>query len=148
MTEITRRTFWTMAAAAVLALAALAGASAQGMMSKFSATLNGASEVPPVMTAATGKATITLDKATKMLTWEITYSGLSGDAKAAHFHGPAAAGANAGVALPIPVGPSPMKGSATLTDAQMADLEAGKWYINIHTAAHGGGEVRGQVTGM
>ncbi|HKO09632.1 MAG TPA: CHRD domain-containing protein [Alphaproteobacteria bacterium] len=115
------------------------------MATKLSATLNGASEVPPVTTAATGKAALTLDKGTKMLSWEISYSGLSGDATAAHFHGPAVAGANAGVEVPIPVGPSPMKGSATLTDAQMADFLGGKIYINIHTAANKGGEIRGQV---
>jgi len=145
MSRITRRAFWTMAAVAALAIGALSSSLAQGMMTKMTASLNGASEVPPVATAATGKATLTLDKATKMLSWEISYRGLRGDAKAAHFHGPAAAGANAGVEVPIPVGPSPMKGSATLTDAQMADFLGGKIYINIHTAAHGSGEIRGQV---
>jgi hypothetical protein len=40
---------------------------------------------------------------------------------------------------------SPAKGTATLTDAQAADLQAGRWYINIHTAANRGGEIRGQV---
>ena len=81
-----------------------------------------------------------------MVSWEISYSGLTGPAAAAHFHGPAAAGANAGVEVPIPVGPSPMKGSATLTDAQLADFVGGKIYINIHTAANKGGEIRGQLT--
>ena len=71
-----------------------------------------------------------------------------GDAKAAHFHGPAAPGANAGVEVPIPVGPSPMKGTATLTDAQMADFLGGKIYVNIHTEANKGGEIRGQLTAM
>jgi hypothetical protein len=47
--------------------------------------------------------------------------------------------------VPIPVGASPMKGSAVLTDAQVADLLAGKYYINIHTAANQAGELRGQV---
>ena len=42
--------------------------------------------------------------------------------------------------------PSPLKGEATLTDAQAADLQAGKYYFNIHTAANKGGEIRGQVT--
>jgi hypothetical protein len=56
------------------------------------------------------------------------------------------AGANAGVVVPI-TGPlvSPIKGSAVLTAAQAADLMAGKWYVNVHTAANPGGEVRGQV---
>ena len=56
-------------------------------------------------------------------------------------------GANAGVAVPIPnVAASPAQGSATLTDAQAADLVAGRYYINIHTAANPAGEIRGQVT--
>ena len=58
----------------------------------------------------------------------------------------AEAGKNAGVAVPIPnVASSPVEGSATLTDAQAADLMAGKYYINVHTAANPGGEIRGQV---
>jgi hypothetical protein len=64
----------------------------------------------------------------------------------AHIHGPAAVGANAGVVVPFkaPV-TSPITGTATLTDAQMADLEAGKYYANVHTAANPGGEIRGQL---
>jgi CHRD domain len=97
--------------------------------------------------AATGNATVTYDTASKQVTWRITYSGLSGTPTAAHFHGPAQPGANAGVAVPIPnPATSPIQGSATLTDAQAADLLAGRYYINIHTAANPPGEVRGQVT--
>ena len=74
-------------------------------------------------------------------------AGLSGPATAAHFHGPAETGKNAGVAVAIPnATSSPVEGSATLTDAQAADLIAGKYYVNIHTAANPGGEIRGQVT--
>src|ERR1043166_202831 len=69
-------------------------------------------------TAATGNAAVTYDTASKQVTWRITYSGLSGTPTAAHFHGPAAPGVNAGVAVPIPnVATSPVQGSATLTDA-------------------------------
>jgi hypothetical protein len=76
----------------------------------------------------------------------MTYMGLTGPATAAHFHGPAAAGANAGVAVPIGQPPSnPATGTVTLTDAQMKDLEDGKWYANVHTAANKGGEIRGQM---
>ena len=97
--------------------------------------------------AATGNATVTYDTASKQVTWRITYSGLSGNPTAAHFHGPAQPGANAGVAVPIPnVAASPAQGSATLTDAQAADLLAGRYYVNIHTAANPAGEIRGQVT--
>jgi hypothetical protein len=64
----------------------------------------------------------------------------------AHFHGPAEPGKNAGVAVPFKDPASGAEGSATLTDAQAADLMAGKYYINVHTAANPGGEIRGQVT--
>ena len=108
------------------------------------ATLSGASEVPPTASSATGtlQASITND----VLTWTVTYSGLSGPVTGAHFHGPAMAGANAAVVVPFTGSlASPIKGTATLTAAQMADLMAGKWYVNLHTAASPGGEIRGQV---
>lgn len=112
----------------------------------FRATLNGASEVPPVTTPGTGAATARLDTATKMLTWTVNYSGLSGPATAGHIHGPAASGANAGVLVPFSGNlASPINGSATLTDAQISDLEAGRTYVNLHTAAHPPGEIRGQL---
>jgi hypothetical protein len=80
------------------------------------------------------------------LTWSVEYSGLSGPATAAHIHGPADPGADAGVVVPFNGNlASPIKGSATLTDTQIAQLEAGKWYVNIHTAANKGGEIRGQL---
>ena len=115
----------------------------------FKADLNGASEVPPVTTAGKGSATASLNTATKMLTWSVDYSGTSGPVTAGHIHGPAAPGANAGVLVPLAGNPAslanPIKGSATLTDAQISDLEAGRAYINLHTDANKGGEVRGQL---
>lgn len=113
---------------------------------KFTAALDGAQQNPPVTTDAKGTAEVSYDTDTKTLSWTVEYSGLSGDAAAGHFHGPAAKGANAGVAVPFEGSvASPIKGSAVLTDAQAADLQAGKYYINIHTAANKGGEIRGQV---
>ena len=113
---------------------------------KMKATLDGKSETPPNTSAGKGTADIDYDAASKKLTWKLTYSGLSGPATAAHFHGPAEAGKNAGVAVAIPnATTSPNEGSATLTDAQAADLMAGKYYVNVHTAANPGGEIRGQV---
>ena len=115
----------------------------------FKADLNGASEVPPVTTAGKGSATASLNTATKMLTWSVDYSGMSGPVTAGHIHGPAAPGANAGVLVPLAGNPAslanPIKGSATLTDAQISDLEAGRAYINLHTDANKGGELRGQL---
>jgi hypothetical protein len=109
------------------------------------ASLAAATEVPPNDSTGTGTVTVTFDTATKKLSWEGTYSGLSGPATAGHFHGPAEPGKNAGVAVPITASSSPFQGSADLTEAQAADLMAGKWYVNIHTEAHKGGEIRGQV---
>jgi CHRD domain len=112
----------------------------------FKADLNGASEVPPVTTAGKGSATASLNTATKMLTWTVDYSGMSGPVTAAHIHGPAAPGTNAGVLVPLGANlANPIKGSATLTDAQISDLEAGQTYINLHTADNKGGEIRGQL---
>ena len=114
-------------------------------MVKMTATLDAAQEVPPNDSAGKGTADVTFDTESKKLDWTIEYSGLTGDASAAHFHGPADAGANADVAVPIEDPKSGAKGSATLTDAQATDLMAGKYYINVHTAAHPDGEIRGQV---
>ncbi len=114
----------------------------------FTATLSAADEVPANDSKGVGTVSATLDTATKAFEYTVTYSGLTGPASMAHFHGPAMAGANAGPVLPVPaaaVAANPIHGTATLTDAQVADLTAGKWYFNIHTAAHGGGEVRGQL---
>ena len=131
---------------ATLTLGAAVALAGPAFADKMKATLDGKSEVPPVTSAATGTADLDYDPASKKLTWTVTYGGLSGPATAAHFHGPAEAGKNAGVAVAIPnAGTSPVSGSATLTDAQAADLVAGKYYINIHTAANPGGEIRGQV---
>jgi hypothetical protein len=132
---------------ATLALGATVAFAVPAFADKMKATLDGKSEVPANTSAGTGTADLDYDTASKKLSWKITYSGLSGPATAAHFHGPAAAGANAGVAVAIPnAGTSPVEGNATLTDAQAADLMAGKYYINVHTAANPGGEIRGQVT--
>jgi hypothetical protein len=110
------------------------------------ATLSSASEVPPNSSTGTGTLEAKVDEGNKLLTWTVTYSGLTGPATGGHFHGSAMAGSNAPVALPLSGSlASPIKGSATLTPAQMADLMAGRWYVNLHTAANPGGEIRGQV---
>ena len=134
---------WLVAAAAVACLgASLTPSSAETM--KMKAALSGKSEVPPNGSAATGSVDVSYDTASKRLTWTGTYSGLTGPATAAHFHGPAEEGKNAPVMIPSPQA-SPISGSATLTDAQAAELTAGRTYFNIHTAANPGGEIRGQV---
>jgi hypothetical protein len=131
---------------ATLALGAAFAFSGPAVAEKMTIMLDGASEVPPNTSPGKGTADVDYDPATKKLSWKLTYSGLTGPATAAHFHGPAEAGKNAGVAVAIPgATSSPAEGSATLTDAQAADLTGGKLYINVHTAANPGGEIRGQV---
>lgn len=130
---------------------ALAGCAQDSTMTSntktFTANLNGAQEVPAVPGSGAGKATFTLNTATKMLSYTVTYSGLSGPAMASHIHGPAAAGANAAPYIPFcaPCG-NPITGSTQITDAQIADMTAGKTYVNIHTPKNKGGEIRGQIT--
>jgi hypothetical protein len=109
------------------------------------ADLKGTNEVPPNASPASGHAEATLDTDTKVLTYKVTYADLTGPALGAHFHGPGEAGKNAGIALPFKVTPSPIEGTATLTDNQVTDLLAGQWYANVHTAANPGGELRGQM---
>jgi CHRD domain len=118
-------------------------------MVNFKADLKAASEVPPNDSKGSGSVTATYDTASKKLTYKGSYSGLTGPATAAHFHGPAEPGNNAAVQIPVfsdATAKSPFEGEATLTDAQGSDLMTGKWYFNIHTAANKGGEIRGQVT--
>jgi hypothetical protein len=137
----------TKAVFATLALATTVAFAGPAFAEKFKAALDGKSEVPPTASAGSGTADIDYDPASKKLSWKLTYTGLSGPAKAAHFHGPADPGKNAGVVVAIPgATSSPAEGSATLTDAQAADLESGKLYVNVHTEANPGGEIRGQVT--
>ncbi|HYE01402.1 MAG TPA: CHRD domain-containing protein [Alphaproteobacteria bacterium] len=149
-------------AAALVAAAVLAGcaqtaeqkpaapaAAAQPAGQKFTAQLSGAQEVPPVPGSAAGSADVTYNPSTKILTWKVSMTGLSGEAQAAHFHGPAGPGQNAGVMLPLaPKGMklgNPIQGSAELKDDVAKALQAGQLYINIHTAANPNGELRGQV---
>jgi hypothetical protein len=132
---------WT-AAASIFAAGAASAATLH-----FSTTLKGSEEVPAHAVPGTGKVSASLDTTTKVFSYKVTYSGLTGPATMAHFHGPAAAGANAPPVVPVPATSlaNPMAGTATLTDDQIADLKAGKWYFNIHTAANPGGEIRGQL---
>lgn len=123
----------------------LAGTSASAEMVRMSATLRSAGEAGGTASPGTGRLAVSYDTATKQLTWEGTYSGLTGPATMAHFHGPAEPGKNAPVLIPSPAA-SPIKGAVTLTDAQAAAVTNGQTYFNIHTAANPGGEIRGQVT--
>ena len=111
----------------------------------YTAALKGADEVPPNDAKGTGMVEAKYDTASMKLTYTVTYSGLSGAATAAHFHGAAKAGANAGPIVTLEKLDSPIKGEAMLTAEQAKSLADGMWYLNIHTAAHPSGEIRGQL---
>jgi hypothetical protein len=145
--QILRRGARTIAGFAMLVLAGctMMGSSSSANTVGVSASLSAAAEVPPNTSSATGSLQGSYNKDSKLLSWKLVYSGLSGPATMAHFHGPAMAGQNAGVVVPLTNPASAVESSATLTEAQAADLLAGKWYINVHTAANPGGEIRGQV---
>ena len=106
----------------VLVLVGLIGAASSGGLAlaapiSFTVPLSGDQQVPPVMTTGSGTADLTYNPQTRVVTWSITYSGLS----------------------------SPITGHATLTPPQARQFMAGQWYINVHTTMHPDGEIRGQV---
>ena len=92
----------------------------------------------------TGVGAMTFDTVTNVLSWNVSHSGLSSAVTAAHFHGPALPNQNAGIQVGIGT-LNPAISSAILTPTQAADLLTGLWYINVHSTAFPGGEIRGQV---
>ncbi|HEX4900269.1 MAG TPA: CHRD domain-containing protein, partial [Pyrinomonadaceae bacterium] len=109
----------------------------------FTASLNGAQQVPPVNTPATGTATLILSPDEQSARVSLNFSGLTSSETDAHIHGPAPAGMNAGVLFPLPLGQlGDFK--IDLTSQQVADLKAGLHYINVHSSNFMSGEIRGQ----
>lgn len=139
--------------ASAAAVAALVGgtpkASASGAASVFTATLTGAQETPPNASPATGSATVVLDASQTTITADVTFSGLTANATAAHIH-TAPAGTPGPVTFPfsgVPIAPGGCisEQSFLITPAQVADLQAGNMYVNVHSSTFPGGEVRGQL---
>jgi hypothetical protein len=144
------------AAAAMFALAGCShmggggssGSSSASMTQTFVATLTPAEEVPPA-TDSQGKGTaeVTVDLKTYEVTYKVSWSGLTGPATMGHIHGPAEPGKNAGVVVPFPGAANTMstEGKGKIDATKYGDLAAGLYYVNIHTAKHPGGEIRGQL---
>jgi len=136
--------------AAALAGVAICVVAAPAAPTSFQVALVGSQEVPPVDPAGKATADLTYDSATRVLTWNISFSAMSSPATMAHIHGPAEAGKNGPVVIWLSKQgtppESPIKGEATLTPEQAALFITGQYYINVHTQSHPAGEIRGQVT--
>jgi CHRD domain len=147
--SISRRVLIPAAVAAGMGAVALTAAIAPAAPASFQVAMVGAREVPPVDPAGKGTADLTYDAATRVLTWTVSFGGLSSPATMAHFHGPAEPGKNGPVTIWVSKQgtppESPIKGEATLTPEQAAQFVSGQWYINVHSQSHPGGEIRGQV---
>jgi hypothetical protein len=132
------------------ALAIVAGCNTMSdpmMMYTQTVTLSGSNEVPPVTTSATGTATVTIKPDHTVIVKE-SVSGMT--ATASHIH-EAAAGTNGSVIVPFTkTGDNTFAAADTakLTDSQYESFKAGKLYVNVHSAAHPGGEIRAQLKGM
>ena len=135
-----RGVFRTVAASVVF----LAAYSGMAYGDEVKVMLSGAQEVPAVMTSASGSGTIVIN-ADKTVSGSVTTTGVA--ATMAHIHN-GAAGKNGPVIIPliksggntwsVPAG-------AKLTDDQYKAFEAGDLYVNVHSAEHKGGEIRGQL---
>lgn len=138
-------------ALAVLAAFSFWPSSAHATMYTYIVTLNESQALNtcdpnPAPAGGGGSGTVSYDSVTNMLSWNVTFSNLSSlPPIAAHFHGPAVPGVGAGIQVTIGDVTSPSVGSAAITEGQEADLLAGLYYINYHTSACSGGEIRGQV---
>ncbi len=135
-----RKMVWT---CMTLALALSTAASADVLQYNF--PIDGLQEVPPTPSPGTGWGMVTFDTDTNLISWNITFQDLLAPATAAHLHGPANYGQNAGVQVGLGTPVSPMIGSATITPTQESQLLGGLWYVNIHSQVFPGGEIRGQV---
>jgi hypothetical protein len=112
------------------------------------ADLRGENEVPAVTTGARGSAEVRVDLTSRQVSWVVDYEGLTTPLSAAHLHGPAATNANAGILVPFQpqaTRQGKIVGKATITEQQVNDMLAGRWYVNLHTPSFPSGEIRGQL---
>lgn len=110
----------------------------------FIAVIDAVQEVPPSGSPGTGLGCFTLN-ADNTLDYQVSYNNLLAPEIAAHIHGPAPIGVNAGVQFPFPLGTPKIGTVGPLTAVQAIDLSSGLYYVNIHTSLFPGGEIRGQI---
>ena len=122
------------------------GGEMRGQIVPFNALLDAAQEVPPTTSTGTGWAVATIDQTLKQLKYYVFFEGLTGAVTAGHFHGNSIIGTPAAVkvALAAPL-TSPISGTVTYLAADETALLSGQWYVNLHTVANPGGEIRGQL---
>lgn len=143
MNTILRESRFTLAIIALIA-GALAGSAGIATANELKVNLNGAQEVPPVETSATGSGTIKVED-DKSVKGKITTSGIKGTG--AHIH-EGALGKNGPDIITLKKTSDDewsVPSGAALTDAQYDAYKAGNLYINIHSEAHKSGEIRGQL---
>ncbi|PWT79441.1 MAG: TIGR03118 family protein [Acidobacteria bacterium] len=116
-----------------------------GTTKLFVANLTGAQEVPPTPSTGTGRSSVVLNATETGATVNLSFSGLTSAQTGAHIHGPADPGVNAPIIFPLPNG-QVTNFAITPTAAQVADLKAGKQYVNVHTTNFLNGEIRGQYS--
>jgi hypothetical protein len=138
-----RRTFLAASAAALFTGLFAAPASAQVV--EMLARLDGLQETPPSPSAGVGIGVFSVDSSSGVVDYRITFTGLLSPENAAHVHGFAPPGTPAGILFALPLGATKC-GTFTLAPTQIADFLAGLAYVNIHTNAFGGGEIRGQIS--
>ncbi len=139
-------TFATMGALAATIFVFGAVGTASATIWDCDCTLEGSQENPPTGSTATGTGTFVLDDVAATLDYNISFSGLSSAQTAAHIHGPAAVGVNAGVLFGLGTG-SPKIGTwSSISATDLSRISSGLTYVNVHSQNFPGGEIRGQIT--
>lgn len=135
-------------AGAVALFSCLFGGVAAADIRTYGVNLSGAQEVPPVVTSGVGGCLVTLDDVTGMVTVSGSYQSMNGNVTAAHIHGLAGPGVNAGILIGLtPTGGTSgnISGGGTLSAPNVTGMLNGLTYVNVHTTTSPGGEIRGQI---
>ncbi len=133
---------WAMIAVLAVAISTTTVAPADATVVTMYATLSGDQE--PTASTGTGSGTFTVDTTANTMSFNVTFSGLTSPETAAHIHGPAPRGTDAGILFALSLG-SPKVGVWNYPEAQEANILNGLTYVNVHSSMFPGGEIRGQI---